>query len=200
LTARRHSHLCVISRTSAMSFRNTQLSVPEIARILGVAAVLEGSVRRAGRRVRITAQLVQAASDSHLWSESYDRELRDVLAMDADVAQAVANKVQVTMSGEEHRRLAAVRSISPEVYENYLKGKFASNAITNPISRRALRISMRRPGKTRHTPPVTGAGDRLFEPDHRFYGRGRRTRASQSGTSSARRRWSSIQNQRRLTC
>ena len=117
--------LRVISRTSVMSFKNTQLSVPEIARILGVDAVVEGSVMREGSRIRVHAQLIRAASDEHFWSESYDRELRDVLAMDADVAQAVANKVQVTMSGEEHRRLAAVRSVSPEVYENYLKGKFA---------------------------------------------------------------------------
>ena len=103
-----------------------------------------------------TAQLIRAASDEHFWSESYDRELRDVLAMDADVAQAVANKVEVTMSGEEHRRLAAVRSVLPEVYENYLKASSLwPKAITSPISRRALRISMRRSGKTRHTPPVT---------------------------------------------
>jgi TolB-like protein/DNA-binding winged helix-turn-helix (wHTH) protein len=117
--------LRVISRTSVMRFKNTQLSVPEIARILGVDAVVEGSVMRDGSRIRVHAQLIRAASDEHFWSESYDRELRDVLAMDADVAQAVANKVRVTMSGEEHRRLAAVRSVSPEVYENYLKGKFA---------------------------------------------------------------------------
>ena len=117
--------LRVISRTSVMSFANTQLSVPEIARILGVDAVVEGSVMREGNRIRVHAQLIRAASDEHFWSESYDRELRDVLAMDADVAQAVANKVEVTISGEEHRRLAAVRSVSPEVYENYLKGEFA---------------------------------------------------------------------------
>jgi TolB-like protein/DNA-binding winged helix-turn-helix (wHTH) protein/Tfp pilus assembly protein PilF len=117
--------LRVISRTSVMRFKNTQLSVPEIARILGVDAVVEGSIMREGSRIRVHAQLIRAASDEHFWSESYDRELRDVLAMDADVAQAVANKVEVTMSGEEHRRLADVRSVSPEVYENYLKGKFA---------------------------------------------------------------------------
>lgn len=118
-------HLRVISRTSVMRFKNTQLSIPEIAGMLGVDAVVEGSVLRDGDRIRVQAQLIRAASDEHFWSESYDRELRDVLAMDADVAQAVANKVEVTMSGEEHRRLAAVRSVSPEVYENYLKGKFA---------------------------------------------------------------------------
>ena len=80
---------------------------------------------RDGNRIRVHAQLIRAASDEHFWSESYDRELRDVLAMDADVAQAVAHKVEVTVTGEEHRRLTAVRSVSPEVYENYLKGEFA---------------------------------------------------------------------------
>ena len=117
--------LRVISRTSVMRFKNTQLPVAEIARMLGVDAVVEGSVMRDGSRIRVHAQLIRAVSDEHIWSESYDRELRDVLAMDADVAQAVARKVEVTVTGEEHQRLTAVRSIAPEVYENYLKGKFA---------------------------------------------------------------------------
>ena len=118
-------HLRVISHTSVMRFKSTQLSTPEIAKMLGVDAVVEGSVMRDGSRIRVHAQLIRAASDEHFWSESYDRELRDVLAMDADVAQAIARKVEVTITGEEHKRLAAVRSVSPEVYENYLKGKFA---------------------------------------------------------------------------
>ena len=118
--------LRVISRTSVMRFKNTQLSIPQIAKMLGVDAVVEGSVMREGSRIRVHAQLIRAASDEHFWSESYDRELRDVLAMDADVAQAVARKVEVTITGEEHQRLAAIRPVSPEVYENYLKGRFAS--------------------------------------------------------------------------
>ena len=118
-------HLRVISHTSVMRFKSTQLSTPEIAKMLGVDSVVEGSVMRDGSRIRVHAQLIRAASDEHFWSESYDRELRDVLAMDADVAQAIARKVEVTITGEEHKRLAAVRSVSPEVYENYLKGKFA---------------------------------------------------------------------------
>jgi tetratricopeptide (TPR) repeat protein len=108
-----------------MRFKDTQLSVAEIARMLGVDAVVEGSVMRDGGRIRVHAQLIRAASDEHFWSESYDRELRDVLAMDADIARAVARKVEVTITREEHERLAAVRSVSPEVYENYLKGKLA---------------------------------------------------------------------------
>jgi TolB-like protein/Flp pilus assembly protein TadD len=122
-------NLRVISRTSVMRFKDTQLLVPEIAKTLGVDAVVEGSVMREGNQIRVHAQLIRAATDEHFWSESYDRDLRDVLALQSDVAQAIARKVEVTVSGEEHNRLAAVRSVSPEVYENYLKGKFALSQI-----------------------------------------------------------------------
>jgi pentatricopeptide repeat protein len=118
-------NLRVISRTSVMRFKDTQLSVPEIAKTLGVDAVVEGSVMRLGSHIRVHAQLIRAATDDHFWSESYDRDLRDVLALQSEVAQAIARKVEVTLSGEEHNRLAAVRPVSPEVYENYLKGRFA---------------------------------------------------------------------------
>jgi TolB-like protein/Flp pilus assembly protein TadD len=115
--------LRVISRTSVMRFKNTQLSVPEIAKTLHVDAIVEGSVIRDGSRIRIHAQLIRATTDEHFWSESYDRDLQDVLDLQSDVAQAIARKVQVTVSGEERARLAARRSVSPEVYENYLKGR-----------------------------------------------------------------------------
>jgi TolB-like protein/Tfp pilus assembly protein PilF len=117
--------LRVTSRTSVMRFKDTQLSVPEIARTLGVDALVEGSVIREGSRIRVHAQLIRAATDEHFWSETYDRELGDVLALQRDVTESIAGKVQVTVTGEEHARLAAARSISPEVYESYLKGKFA---------------------------------------------------------------------------
>ena len=117
--------LRVISRTSVMRFKNPQLSVPEIAKNLQVDALVEGSVIRAGSRIRVHAQLIRGATDEHFWSESYDREFRDVLALQSDVAQAIAQRVEITLTGKEHERLAAVRPISPEVYENYLKGKFA---------------------------------------------------------------------------
>jgi len=119
--------LRVISRTSAMQFKNTRLSVPEIARTLHVDAVVEGSVIRDGNHVRVHAQLIRAATDEHFWSETYDRELQDVLALQSDVAQSIARKVEVTVTGEEHARLMASRSIPPEVYEMYLKGQFGKN-------------------------------------------------------------------------
>jgi TolB-like protein len=115
--------LRVISRTSVMRFKDTQLSVPEIAKTLHVDAIVEGSVIREGSRIRIHAQLIRASTDEHFWSESYDRDLRDVLDLQSDVAQAIARKVKVTVSGEEHVRLTARHSVSPEVYENYLKGR-----------------------------------------------------------------------------
>ena len=119
--------LRVISRTSAMHFKDTQLAVPEIAKMLSVDALVEGSVIREGNRIRVHAQLIRAATDEHFWSESYDRELRDVLSLESDVAQSIARKVEVTVSGKEHERLTAARPVSPEVYESYLKGRFALN-------------------------------------------------------------------------
>jgi len=116
--------LRVISRTSAMHFKDTQLSVPEIARALQVDALVEGSVIRDGSRVRVTAQLIRGATDEHFWSETYDRELRDALALESEVAQSIARKVEITVTGEERARLVAARHVAPEVYESYLKGQF----------------------------------------------------------------------------
>src|SRR5439155_17811741 len=123
--------LRVSSRTSVMQFKDTKLSAPEIARTLSVDALVEGSVMREGNRIRIHAQLIRGTSDEHFWSESYDRELRDVLALESDVAQSIARKVEVTVTGKEHERLTAARSVSPEVYESYLKGRFALEKSNN---------------------------------------------------------------------
>jgi TolB-like protein/DNA-binding winged helix-turn-helix (wHTH) protein/Flp pilus assembly protein TadD len=117
--------LRVISRTSAMHYKDTQLSMPEIAKTLRVDALVEGSVIRDGSRIRVHAQLIRGTTDEHFWSETYDRELRDVLALQSDVAQSIARKVEVTITGEERERLATARPVSPEVYESYLKGRFA---------------------------------------------------------------------------
>jgi TolB-like protein/Flp pilus assembly protein TadD len=117
--------LRVISRTSVMRFKDPQISVPEIAQTLHVDAIVEGSVIREGSRIRVHAQLIRGATDEHFWSEIYDRELQDVLALQSEIAQSVARKVEVTVSGEEHEKLARVRPVSPEVYESYLKGRFA---------------------------------------------------------------------------
>lgn len=115
--------LRVISRTSVMQFKETKRAVPDIAKTLGVDAIVEGSVIRDGNRIRVHAQLIRAATDEHFWSEAYDRELRDVLTLQSDVAQSIAQKVAVTITGDERARLTAARPVSPEVYESYLKGR-----------------------------------------------------------------------------
>jgi TolB-like protein len=119
--------LRVISRTSVMQFKDTHMSAPEIAKKLQVDALVEGSVIRQGGRVRVHAQLIRGATDEHFWSETYDRELGDALVLESSVAQAIAQRVQVTFTGDERARLAATRSVAPEVYESYLKGAFGKN-------------------------------------------------------------------------
>ena len=116
--------LRVISRTSVMRFKDTPTSVPEIAKRLGVDALVEGAVIREGDRVRVHAQLIRVATDEHFWSETYDRELGDALVLESEVAQAIAGRVEVTVTGAERARLVAARQVSPEVYESYLKGQF----------------------------------------------------------------------------
>jgi TolB-like protein/DNA-binding winged helix-turn-helix (wHTH) protein len=123
-------NLRVISRTSVTRFKGTHLSVPEIARTLQVDAIVEGSVIRDGSSIRVHAQLIRAATDEHFWSEAYDRELRDVLSLQSDVAQSIARKVEVTITGEEHARLRSARTVDPQAYEAYLKGRYYWNKRT----------------------------------------------------------------------
>lgn len=119
--------LRVISRTSVMSFKDTRLSAPEIAKALHVDALVEGSVIRQGGRVRVHAQLIRGATDEHFWTETYDRDLGDTLALESEVAQSIARRVEVTVTGEERARLVAARHVAPEVYESYLKGRLAKS-------------------------------------------------------------------------
>jgi eukaryotic-like serine/threonine-protein kinase len=119
--------LRVISRTSAMAYKGTRKTLPQIGRELNVDGVLEGSVERAGSRVRITEQLVEAATDRHLWAKSYERELKDVLALQAEVARAVAAEVQAAITPQEAARLASARAVDPKVHELYLRGRYQLN-------------------------------------------------------------------------
>jgi serine/threonine-protein kinase len=116
--------LRVISRTSAMHYKNTTKRVPEIARELGVDGIVEGSVMRAGDRVRINAQLVHAASDRHLWARSYERDLKDVLTLQTDVARAIADEIQVEVTPQERARLARDRPVNVESHEAYIRGTY----------------------------------------------------------------------------
>jgi len=120
------SSLKVISRTSVMRFKGVAKPLPDIARELGVDGIIEGSVLRSGDRVRITAQLIYAPSDTHLWAKSYERDLRDVLTLQREVSQAVANEIEIKLTPQEQVRLASVRPVNPEAYELYLKGRYHS--------------------------------------------------------------------------
>ncbi len=119
--------LRVISRTSVMQYKKARKPLPEIAAELKVDAVIEGSVMRSGDRVRITAQLIQANSDKHLWAESYERDLRDVLALQGEVARKIAAEIRITLTPQEETLLAGRRRVDPEVFQLYLKGKYFSN-------------------------------------------------------------------------
>jgi TolB-like protein/DNA-binding winged helix-turn-helix (wHTH) protein/Flp pilus assembly protein TadD len=120
----RMESLQVISRTSTMQYKAAKKSLPTIARELNVDAVVEGSVQRAGNRVRVTAQLVRAADDRHLWAETYERDFRDILALQDDVASAIAKQVESRLGGPQPQPLAKAQAISPEAYETYLKANY----------------------------------------------------------------------------
>lgn len=122
--------LRVISRTSAMTYKGTRKPLPTIARELNVDAVVEGSVLRVGQRVRIVAQLIQASTDTHLWTDSYERDLQDVLRLQSDVAQAIAREIRAAVTPQERARLADRRTVKAEAYEAYLRGMFFLNKYT----------------------------------------------------------------------
>jgi TolB-like protein/DNA-binding winged helix-turn-helix (wHTH) protein/Tfp pilus assembly protein PilF len=115
-------HLGVIARTSAMHYKNTNKEISQISRELGVAYVLEGSVRRSGDRVRVTAQLIQSSDQTHLWAQSYDRDLSDVLRVESEISGIVAAEIRLTLSQDTHERLASTARVNPEAHDAYLRG------------------------------------------------------------------------------
>jgi serine/threonine protein kinase/tetratricopeptide (TPR) repeat protein len=132
------SSLRVVSRTSAMRYKGTQKSVPEIAQELNVDAVVEGSVEREGDRVRITAQLVQGPTDTHLWAKGYERDFRDSLRLQDEVAQAIVDEIQLKLTPQEQARLARNAVIDPEAHEDYLRGLFYLNLRNGPAEQKAI--------------------------------------------------------------
>jgi TolB-like protein/DNA-binding winged helix-turn-helix (wHTH) protein/Tfp pilus assembly protein PilF len=124
------SALRVISRTSVMVYKGARKPLPQIARELHVDGVVEGSVLRDGDRVRITAQLIDAATDKHLWSQSYEGDLRDTLALQDRVARTIAEQIRISLTPQEQAALKSVRVVNPEAYEAYLKGRFFWNKRT----------------------------------------------------------------------
>lgn len=124
------SALRVISRTSVMSYKHVRKPLPQIAKELGVDAIIEGTVLRSGDNVRITAQLIDAASDKHLWSNSYQGEVRDALNLQNKVASAIADQIRVNLNAQEKTALNSARVVDPGAYESYLKGRFFWNKRT----------------------------------------------------------------------
>jgi TolB-like protein/DNA-binding winged helix-turn-helix (wHTH) protein/Tfp pilus assembly protein PilF len=124
------SALRVISRTSVMTYKHAHKPLPQIARELNVDAVVEGTVLRSGDQVRITAQLIEAATDKHLWSQSYEGELRDTLTLQNKVASAIADQIRVNLNPQEQAALKNTKFVNPQAYESYLRGRYFWNKRT----------------------------------------------------------------------
>jgi TolB-like protein/Tfp pilus assembly protein PilF len=116
--------LRVISRTSVMHYKKTEKTLPEIAKELNVKAVVEGSVLRAKERVRITSQLISLDPEQQLWANNYDRDLRDILTLSREVAQAISKEIKITLTPQEQARMTIARPVNPESHQLYLKGRF----------------------------------------------------------------------------
>jgi TolB-like protein/DNA-binding winged helix-turn-helix (wHTH) protein/Flp pilus assembly protein TadD len=130
--------LRVISRTSVMQYKGTRKPLPEIARELNVDAVLEGTVARSGNRVRITANLLHAPTDRHLWAETYESNLGDVLVLQDEVAQAIASEIKVKLTPQEQARFARAQPVNPEAHEAYLRGRYYWNLRTEQNLKRGI--------------------------------------------------------------
>jgi len=135
--------LRVISRTSVMQFKDTKKPLPQIAKELNVQAVVEGSVVRSGDRLRITVQLVQASPEKHLWADSYERYLNDVLTLQDQVARDIATKIRGRLTPQDQAHLANARPVDPETYEDYLKGRYYYEKLSVPGFQEGLRYYRR---------------------------------------------------------
>ncbi len=141
------SDLKVISRTTMMQYKNTQKSLREIGDELKVGVVLEGSVRHAGERIRITSQLIDAREDKHLWAETYDRELKDIFAIQSDVARQIASALKAELTPGEKERIEKKQTENTEAYQLYLKGRFYWNKRTIPDLQKSIEYYNKAIGK-----------------------------------------------------
>jgi TolB-like protein/DNA-binding winged helix-turn-helix (wHTH) protein len=131
-------HLGVIARTSSMQYKNGKKGASQIAKELGVTYLLEGSVRRDGQRVRVTAQLIQGDDETHIWAGNFDRELKDVLRLQSDVALAISSKIELSLEGPVRARLAGTPTVDPDAHEAYLQGLHAAELRTRPGTERGI--------------------------------------------------------------
>src|SRR6185369_1798311 len=132
------SALRVISRTSIMPYKGVRKPLTQIARELNVDAVVEGTVLRSGNEVRITAQLIRAPADEHLWAQSYEGDVRNTLALQKKVARAIAKQIRIQVTPQEETALHNVKVVNPEAYENYLKGRYFWSRRTTDGMKRAI--------------------------------------------------------------
>ena len=132
------SALRVISRTSVMPYKRARRPLPQIARELGVDAVVEGTVLRSGNQVRITAQLIEASTDKHLWAQSYEGDLRDTLVLQNQVAHSIAENIRISLNDKEEGALKSSRVVNPEAYMFYLKGRYFWNKRTGEALKKAI--------------------------------------------------------------
>jgi TolB-like protein len=130
--------LGVIARATAMQYKHTNKGAKQIGQELGVDYLLEGSVRREAGRARVTAQLVQVADQTHVWAQSYERDLRDILVLQRDVAGAIAQQIRLTLNADTRARLASTRPVDPEAHEAYLKGLYFWNKFSIPALNKSL--------------------------------------------------------------
>ena len=133
------SALRVISRTSVVQYKGTKKPLPEIARELNVDGLIEGTVSRSGNHLRITANLLQASPEKHLWAESYESDLGDVLTLQGQVAQAIAREIQVKLTPEEQRLLGSARSVDPLAHDDYLKGRYFCDKETREANEKGIK-------------------------------------------------------------
>ncbi len=130
--------LRVISRTSVMQYKETRKPLLDIARELNVDAIVEGSVQQFAERVKITARLIHSPTERQLWTETYERDQRDVLALQSEIARAVVQEIQINLTPQEQMRLASARPVKPEAYDEYLRGRFYSNRHTKADNENAI--------------------------------------------------------------
>jgi len=128
----------VISRTSAMHFKNTKLSVPEIAKALGVDALMEGSVEREGNQIRVHAELIRGATDEHIWTGEYQREYRSILVLQDEVARTIAQRIAINLTPQDQLGLVHPHAVDPEAHEDYLKGRYYFNQRTTDALNKSI--------------------------------------------------------------
>jgi TolB-like protein/DNA-binding winged helix-turn-helix (wHTH) protein/Tfp pilus assembly protein PilF len=154
------SDLRVISRTSVMPYRGVRKPLPQIARELHVDAVVEGTVLRSGRRVRITAQLIRVPADKHLWAQSYEGDVRDTLTLQRNVALAITRQIRIKLTPQEQAVLQKVKVVNPEAYEDYLKGRyFLNKRTTDGYEKATYYFNQAIVGDPTYPLPYTGLAD-----------------------------------------